>query len=125
MSFSSDVKEELERKVDSSKHCQLAEFAAFMAFGGAVLKTPDDNIVLVMTTENILVADKYVMLAEKLFDVDPDSIAYDYEGSKNSVIHLSIYDNEMAQKILMALKWFDNEGLDKPFLVHPLLIQKE
>ena len=125
MSFSSDVKEELERKIDSSKHCQLAEFAAFMAFGGAVLKTPDGNIVLVMTTENILVADKFVVLAEKLFGIEPDSIVYDYEGAKNSIIHLSIYDNVLSEKIIMALKWFENEGLDKPFLVHPLLIQKE
>ena len=30
MSFSSEVKEELVKKTDSARHCQIAEFAAFM-----------------------------------------------------------------------------------------------
>lgn len=125
MSFSSDVKEELEQRTDSSKHCQLAEFAAFMAFGGSVLKMPDGNFILVMTTENILVADKFLVLAEKIFGITADNVARDYEGAKNTIIHLSISDSELVEKIVMALKWFDDDGLDKSLLVHPLLIQKE
>lgn len=39
MSFSSDVKDELYAKIDNAKHCQIAELAAFMAFGGAVWHT--------------------------------------------------------------------------------------
>ena len=30
MSFSSEVKEELVKKTDSARHCQIEEFAAFM-----------------------------------------------------------------------------------------------
>ena len=36
MSFSSEVKEELKTKTDTAKHCQIAEFAAMMAFGGHI-----------------------------------------------------------------------------------------
>ena len=36
MSFSSEVKEELQTKTDTAKHCQIAEFAAMMAFGGHI-----------------------------------------------------------------------------------------
>ena len=36
MSFSSEVKEELVKKTDSARHCQIAEFAAFMGMSGNV-----------------------------------------------------------------------------------------
>ena len=32
MSFSSEVKEELGKRLDTARHCQIAEFAAIMAF---------------------------------------------------------------------------------------------
>lgn len=34
MSFSSDVKEELSARLDSARHCQIAEFAAIMGMSG-------------------------------------------------------------------------------------------
>ena len=34
MSFSSEVKEELGKRLDTARHCQIAEFAAIMAFCG-------------------------------------------------------------------------------------------
>ena len=36
MSFSSEVNEELVKKTDSARHCQIAEFAAFMGMSGNV-----------------------------------------------------------------------------------------
>ena len=39
MSFSSEVKEELVKKTDSARHCQIAEFAAFMGMSGNVSET--------------------------------------------------------------------------------------
>ena len=39
MSFSSEVKEELVMKTDSARHCQIAEFAAFMGMSGNVSET--------------------------------------------------------------------------------------
>ena len=33
MSFSADVKEELEKVIPASRHCQLAELAALIYFG--------------------------------------------------------------------------------------------
>ena len=38
MSFSSEVKEELVKKTDSARHCQIAEFAAFMGMSGKIME---------------------------------------------------------------------------------------
>ena len=72
MSFSSEVKEELETKIDSALHCRIAEFAAMLAFGGTVITTPDGATLLVMTTENDIIAKKFVALAEKAFGIDEE-----------------------------------------------------
>ena len=57
MSFSAEVKEELSGRTDSAKHCQIAELAAILAFCGEVTAG-----CLVMSTENVTVADKYIEL---------------------------------------------------------------
>ncbi len=54
MSFSSEVKEELIGQVGKSRHCQIAELAAIIAFDG-------------VGTENHLLHQKYHLLIEKLF----------------------------------------------------------
>lgn len=126
MSFSSEVKEELEGRTDSAKHCQIAEFAALMAFGGALWKAPDNTLVLFMTTENDVVVRKFVELAEKTFGIIESDISFDYEGSKNSIVHMSIDNQEFVNQIIMAIKWKENENADiRPVFVNPLIIQKE
>ncbi len=126
MSFSSDVKDELYAKIDNAKHCQIAELAAFMAFGGAVWHTPDNTDVLFMTTENEVVASKFADLLQKTFGILKEDINYDYEGPKNSIIHMSLDIQEDVRRILMALKWREKENAPiKPVFVHPILIQKE
>lgn len=56
MSFSSEVKEELLRQVGKSRHCQIAELAAIIAFDGAEI-------------ENHLLKEKYHLLVKELFSV--------------------------------------------------------
>ena len=43
MSFSSEVKEELSRHLGKSRHCQIAELAALIAFDGKGSSDPDDH----------------------------------------------------------------------------------
>lgn len=57
MSFSSEVKEELLRQVGKSRHCQIAELAAIIAFDGA-------------ETENHLLKEKYQLLVKELFPIE-------------------------------------------------------
>lgn len=126
MSFSSEVKEELENKTDTAKHCQIAEFAAIMAFSGKVKRMPGGALTIVMTTENEVVARKFIVLAEKAFAVSSGEIITTYEGKKNSIIHLMIQNPVQVERILMALKWKEGDNSPvSPQFVHPLLIQKE
>lgn len=55
MSFSSEVKEELAKQIDSKRHCQLAELAALETF----------------SADNELLAEKRRILAKKLFGALP------------------------------------------------------
>ena len=126
MSFSSEVKEELKGKIDSAKHCQIAELAAIFAFCGRVIPMPDGNFLLVVTTENEIVAGKFVELLSKAFGVTEDYIDYDYEGSKNTTIHMSIQDVELVEEILMAIKWRNmQDNKIVPVFAHSLVVQKE
>lgn len=78
MSFSSEVKEELSRHVGKSRHCQIAELAALLAFDGHVVSSPE-GWEIVLGTENELLLEKYHRMVETLFpgeapDVSPKRI---------------------------------------------------
>ena len=45
MSFSSDVKEEMSRIIPSARHCQLAEIAAMVEFGGMIGQDMDGRCI--------------------------------------------------------------------------------
>lgn len=126
MSFSSDVKEELEKKIDSAKHCQIAEIAAIMALSGNISWQSDGNIEIIITTENKMVTSKFIALIDKAFSISEDKCELFYEGKKNSIINLYIKNQECVAKILMAIKWSDEKmEVIQPEFVHKLIVQKE
>lgn len=59
MSFSAEVKEELQKQVGKSRHCQIAELAAMIAFDGIGI-------------ENHLLNEKYQVLVGELFPGEKD-----------------------------------------------------
>ena len=67
MSFSGSVKEELAAHVSTARHCQLAELAALLLFGGGVC---DGGRHLCLDTENDAVARKCFTLLRKTFNID-------------------------------------------------------
>lgn len=67
MSFSGNVKEELAAHVSPARHCQLAELAALLLFGGSVC---DSGRHLCLDTENETVARKCFTLLKKTFNID-------------------------------------------------------
>ena len=67
MSFSSEVKEELSRHLGKSRHCQIAELAALIAFDGKV-QVSESWCDLFLDSENELLNTKYDLLLKKLFD---------------------------------------------------------
>lgn len=126
MSFSLEIKEELETRIDTAKHCQIAEFAAIMAFCGKVRRRTGGLMALELTTENEVVRRKVVELAIKAFSASEESFEVEYEGKNNRIINIFINDEKLIAKILMAIKWCDdNFTVVEPVFVNHRIIQKE
>ena len=95
MSFSGDVKRELGKQYSKSRHCQLAELAAILEMVG---KVQEETGILEITSDNMLVIEKYAILMKQIFAVD---IAKPLE-------------REQTKKILTALKWYREDGMLLP-----------
>lgn len=73
MSFSAEVKEELEKAVPNSRHCRLAEIAAITHYVCSISETAEGKREIVLNTENETVARKYFTLWKKTFIINTDT----------------------------------------------------
>ncbi len=87
MSFSSDVKAELEKILPEPRHCQLAELAAIVHLGGRLCRAGEGGEGIALSFENPFAERKYFTLLKKTFIID------------NSVV-----------KMLQAVKVLDEDG---------------
>ncbi|MGN1180631.1 MAG: DNA-binding protein WhiA [Suilimivivens sp.] len=67
MSFSTEVKEELEKVIPGSRHCQLAELAAIIHFGCRIGEGQEGRKEIILHSENETVSRKYFTLWKKTF----------------------------------------------------------
>lgn len=100
MSFSSEVKEELETVVPGARHCRLAELGALVAYGGIVKKTLSGRQIAIKS-ENEIIERKYFTLVKKTFMID-----------------------ECAELVLQALKVPDEEQEASDRTVSRLLLKQ-
>lgn len=102
MSFSMEVKSELERVVPGSRHCQLAEMAAIIHFGCRISQNENGKNEIVLHAENEAAHRKYFTLLKKTFIISTD-----------------------IEKVLQAVKVFDGDKQVKMLKegVSPLLIK--
>lgn len=99
MSFSSEVKAELAKHLGKSRHCQIAELAALLAFEGKTY---------VAESENQLLKEKYHLLLRDLYNIE------------------EIHSMEEAKPVFSSVKMWDDVN-EKPILtetVKGLLIQQ-
>ena len=103
MSFSGNIKKELERINVGSRHCQLAELAAIYDFCGRDQRDVKDSMVI--SSENELAVRKFFTLLKKTFNMYKDyrdeSPAYSKSGAS---YRLEITDTEEAEKIRSAIR---------------------
>ncbi len=125
MSFSGDVKEELSRQMDSSRHCCIAELAAIISFCGEVSVNGKGGYSLKVHTENLTVARKYFMLVKNTFHVKAEIAVkrnVTLRKSKNYIIYLRAEDDVM--KVLEASKLIgDNGNINQNLLPSHLVSQ--
>ena len=104
MSFSGNVKEELNKHISSSRHCQLAELAAIMSFYGVDFANIDYNGSLCMEFENEAVARKCFTLLSKTFNIKNDLDIRMQNSAKNrSSFRIFIDDSDAIKRIAQAL----------------------
>lgn len=72
MSFSSEVKQELERQISSARHCQLAELAALLHFCGQYGRDGEGRYTIGFQTENEAIVRKGFTLLAKTFNIEAD-----------------------------------------------------
>ncbi|MBO4981280.1 MAG: DNA-binding protein WhiA [Lachnospiraceae bacterium] len=72
MSFSSEVKEELERQISPARHCQIAELAAILNFCGQYGRDKEGRYTIGFQTENISVVRKGFTLLKKTYNIETD-----------------------------------------------------
>ncbi len=111
MSFSSNVKEELSRKVSPARHCQIAETAAIISLCGRIQISEHDRFCIKIHTENAAVARKYFTLLQKTFNIRADvSIRKNKGNHKNCTYTIGIRRHEEAMRVLQASKLVDRYG---------------
>ncbi|MBS6159891.1 MAG: DNA-binding protein WhiA [Firmicutes bacterium] len=126
MSFSGNVKEELLRCIDSARHCQIAELAAILAFDGEILRFPQGQIGLRVSSENESLVRKYFTLLEKTFTMN-DSVSIDSQITKrNNRFVVELEDSEFSVKVLQAVKLLGMDRIPQSFdvLVNQIVVQR-
>lgn len=72
MSFSSEVKKELAKRISPARHCQIAELAAIMNFCGQYGEDGQGGFTIGFQTENEAVVRKGFTLLKKTFNIETD-----------------------------------------------------
>lgn len=97
MSFSSEVKTELAKHLGKSRHCQIAELAALIAFEGRIPAAE---------SENRLLMQKYQLLLAELFHIE------------------EIHTEEEARSVFSTVKMYNDATGEAEDTVKGLLIQQ-
>lgn len=74
MSFSSEVKEELAKRISPARHCRIAELAALMNHCGQYGRDGEGCFTIGFQTENEAVIRKGFTLLKKTFNIEADTI---------------------------------------------------
>ena len=82
MSFSSEVKNELAKRMSPARHCQIAELAAIMNLCGQYGREENGGFAIGFQTENEAVARKGFTLLKKTYNINTDIVLgeQDIEG---------------------------------------------
>ena len=111
MSFSSEVKEELSKRIASSRHCQLAEISAIVTCIGHVEAGEGGNTVLYLQTDNATVLRKFFTLLKKAFNIVTSILEGIPDVKAGGRIYRPVLDSEHdVESVLMAIRLMDQNG---------------
>ena len=110
MSFSGEVKEELDNQIGQARHCQIAELSACISMCGSVLIDSNEHYGLKIHTENLIVARKCFTLLKKTFNIKAEISIRCNLVKKSFAYILIVKHHEDALRVLQAAKLIDHNG---------------
>ena len=112
MSFSSEVKEELEKHISNARHCQIAEMAAFVINISNVFSNENT---LVFSTENKGIVEKLQIILKKAYNIESEiKTEIKAKEAKISTYHIEIDKQSDIDMILKSIKVnFDKQDCEK------------
>ena len=128
MSFSSEVKEELSRRISDHGHCNIAELSAMIGICGQVSISEEDQYQLILDTENVAVARKYFTLLKKTFNIEAEvRIRKNTYMKKVTMYRVIVVGHEDTINILLATRYIDDhmEVVEDVCKTNRVLLQEE
>ncbi len=110
MSFSQEVKEELEKQIGSARHCRIAELAVLLLSYGHISVTKTGQKQLLLSTEHETIVRKYFTLLKKSFNIDNSVLKADLSTECAGHVFEGILEDEtLIETVLKAVKMWDEE----------------
>ncbi|MGL5258663.1 MAG: DNA-binding protein WhiA [Lachnospiraceae bacterium] len=115
MSFSAEIKKELEHQNSLARHCQIAEIAAMIHFCSQIEQRIPGKICLNFTAENAFATRKCFTMMKKTFNIET------LKDDDHFIIN-----QEDIQEIFYGIKLIDSHGVlhDLKDRINPMLLKK-
>lgn len=110
MSFSQEVKDELEKQIGQARHCRIAEIAVMLLSYGKISTTKIGKKRLILSTEHETIVRKYFTLLKKTFNIENGVLktAFSTECA-GRMFEGILEDEELTETVLKAVKMWDEE----------------
>lgn len=126
MSFSQEIKEELEKQIGQARHCRIAELAVILASYGRVNDAENGSKQLIVASEHETIVRKYFTLLKKTFNIG-DGVLKDQFSTESAgrMYEGVLEDTEIIETVLMAVKMWDEEkkAMRIQSCISPLLLK--
>ena len=110
MSFSQEVKDELEKQIGQARHCRIAELAVILLCYGHVSTTKIGKKQLIVSTEHETIVRKYFTLLKKTFNIDNSVLKSVFSTESAGRVYEGILEDEtLIETVLKAVKVWDEE----------------
>lgn len=110
MSFSQDVKDELEKQIGQARHCRIAELAVILLTCGQVSISKTGVKQLVISSEHETIVRKYFTLLKKTFNIKNGVLETVISTDiVKGVFRCTLEDEELIETVLKAVKMWDEE----------------
>lgn len=111
MSFSQDVKDELEKQIGSARHCRIAELAVILFDYGHVDVMASGRKQLIVSSEHETIVRKYFTLLKKTFNIETGVLKSVFSTENAGRLFEGMIEDEgLTETVLKAVKMWDEES---------------